>query len=111
MWYNSIMNMLVQEECDNRKASKTLKIMSSKWTMLILQDLCVGTKRFGQLQKSMAGISPKTLSQRLQQLEKAGIVQKHVFAEVPLHVEYSLTKKGAELKKIFRQIEHWEITS
>lgn len=97
----------VIDECDNRKASKTLKIMSSKWTMLILQDLCVGTKRFGQLQKGLVGISPKTLSQRLQELEKAGIVVKHVFAEVPLHVEYSLTTKGAELKKIFRQIENW----
>lgn len=97
----------MQEDCDNRKASKTLKIMSSKWTMLILQDLCVGTKRFGQLQKSLSGISPKTLSQRLQELVKIDIVQKHVFAEVPLHVEYSLTPKGAQLKKIFRQIEEW----
>lgn len=75
--------------------------------MFILHDLCVGTKRFGELQRSLSGISPKTLSQRLQQLEKEGIVKKHVFAEVPLHVEYSLTEKGAELKKIFRQIENW----
>ena len=88
-------------------ASKTLKIMSSKWTMLLLHDLCEGTKRFGELQRSLRGISPKTLSQRLQQLEKEGIVIKHVFAEVPLHVEYSLTKKGSSLKGIFNQIARW----
>lgn len=75
--------------------------------MLLLHDLCEGTKRFGQLQRSLEGISPKTLSIRLQQLEKEGIVVKHVFAEVPLHVEYSLTKKGATLKNIFRQLTEW----
>lgn len=91
----------------NCKANKTLKIMSGKWTMLILHNLCEGTKRFGQLQKLLDGISPKTLSQRLQQLEKEGIVKKHVFAEVPLHVEYSLTKKGSSLKEIFNQIAQW----
>lgn len=101
------MQSSLNDECDNRKASKTLKIMSSKWTMLILQDLCVGTKRFGQLQKSLGSISPKTLSLRLQELEKAKIVQKHIFAQVPLRVEYSLTPKGAQLKKIFRSIEQW----
>lgn len=87
--------------------AKTLKIMSSKWTMLLLHTLCEGKKRFGELQRTLEGISPKTLSMRLQQLEKEGIVSKHVFAEVPLHVEYSLTKKGASLKEIFSKLEEW----
>jgi len=86
---------------------KMLKVMSGKWTMLILRTLCDGTKRFGELQRELGGISPKTLSVRLTQLEKEGIITKHVFAEVPLHVEYSLTKKGSHLKDIFRQLSDW----
>lgn len=86
---------------------KTLKIIGSKWTILILHHLCKGTMRFGQLQRALPGISPKTLSVRLQQLEKNGIVKKHVFAEVPLHVEYSLTAKGQSLKKVISLMENW----
>lgn len=94
------------EDCkkSSAKTLKTLRIMSSKWTMFVLHNLCSGTKRFGQLQKLLPGISPKTLSLRLKELEKEGIVRKHVFAEVPLHVEYTLTKKGEKLKEIFTRI-------
>src|SRR5688572_13263472 len=81
--------------------AKTLKIIGSKWTMMILHNLFDGTKRFGQLQRSLKPISPKTLSQRLQELEKEGIVNKKVYAEIPLKVEYSLTPKGLSLRKIF----------
>lgn len=63
--------------------------------------------RFGQLQRALDGISPKTLSLRLKQLEKDGIVKKHIFAEVPLHVEYSLTPKGESLKKIINLMKDW----
>ncbi|SRR5258706_6201320 len=91
----------------NCGVTKVLKLMSSKWTMLILHTLCEGKKRFGELQRAMVGISPKTLSVRLQELEKEGIVAKHVFAEVPLHVEYSLTEKGTSLKEIFNQLSNW----
>lgn len=87
--------------------AKTLKIIGSKWTMLILHNLFDGTKRFGELQRSLEGISPKTLSQRLQELEKEGIIKKKVFAEVPLHVEYSLTHKGHSLNDIFKTMAQW----
>lgn len=87
--------------------AKTLKIIGSKWTMLILHNLFSGPMRFGQLQRALSGISPKTLSQRLQELEKEKIIKKHVFAEVPLHVEYSLTKKGQSLSKIFDDMAQW----
>lgn len=87
--------------------AKTLKIIGSKWTILILRDLLEGTKRFGELQRSLLGISPKTLSQRLDQLEKDGILTKKVFAEVPLHVEYSLTKKGLSLNAIICKMREW----
>lgn len=86
---------------------KTLKIIGSKWTILILHTLCDGKMRFGQLQRALEGISPKTLSQRLQELEKEGIIEKKIFAEVPLHVEYSLTPKGITLKEIFNKMDEW----
>jgi len=95
----------------NCGVTKTLKIIGSKWTILILHDLCQGTKRFGELQRSLTGISPKTLSLRLQQLEKSGILKKKVFAEVPLHVEYSLTEKGKSLKAVIDGMHKWGETS
>ncbi len=85
----------------------TVKIIGTKWTPLLLRELCESTKRFGELQRALAGISPRTLSLRLQQLEKSGIITKKVFAEVPLHVEYSLTPKGASLRKIIEQMHAW----
>jgi DNA-binding HxlR family transcriptional regulator len=87
--------------------SKTLKIIGSKWTMLILHHLFAGEKRFGQLQRSLDSISPKTLSVRLDQLEKEGLIKRKIFAEIPLHVEYSLTEKGKSLGDIFKKMDQW----
>jgi len=87
--------------------SKTLKIIGSKWAMMILHSLFDGTKRFGQLQYDLTGISPKTLSQRLDELEQEGIIKKKIFAEIPPHVEYSLTKKGLSLDEIFKNMAQW----
>lgn len=92
------------EDCG---VARALKIIGSKWTMLILHNLFDGSKRFGQLQKSLGEISPKTLSQRLQELEQEKIISRKVFAEIPLHVEYSLTKKGQSLGKIFEDMAQW----
>ncbi len=85
----------------------TLKVIGSKWSMLILHNLFEGEKRFGELQRTLSPISPKTLSLRLQELEKEGIITKKIFAEIPLHVEYSLTKKGMTLRKIFDTMAAW----
>lgn len=87
--------------------ANTIKIIGSKWTMLILRDLLEGTQRFGELQRSLVGISPKTLSVRLSQLEKDGIVRKKIFAEIPLHVEYSLTSKGRSLGDVISKMREW----
>ena len=97
----------IQDSHTNCAVSKTLKIVGSKWTMLLLHNIFDGKKRFGELQRSLPGISPKTLSQRLKELEKDGIIIKKVFAEVPLHVEYSLTEKGKSLRGVFRSLENW----
>ena len=86
---------------------KTLKIFGSKWTMALMHNMFDGKKRFGELQRSMPGISPKTLSERLQELEKAGILTKKVFAEVPLHVEYELTEKGESFREVIHSLREW----
>ncbi len=86
---------------------KTVKIIGSKWTIPILSELCAGTRRFGQLERALKGISPKTLSLRLKELEKHGIINKRVFNEVPLHVEYSLTEKGRSLRSIVDKMHDW----
>lgn len=95
----------------NCAVSKTLKIVGSKWTMLLLHNIFEGKKRFGELQRALPGISPKTLAQRLKELERDGIITKKVFAEVPLHVEYSLTEKGKSLRGVFHSLEAWGNTA
>lgn len=87
--------------------SKTLKLIGNKWTMYILHSLFDGTKRFCELQRTLEGISPRTLSLRLKELEKEGIVNKKTYAEIPLHVEYTLSKKGESLKQVFDKMREW----
>lgn len=87
--------------------AETLKVIGSKWTMMILHNLFEGKNRFGLIQRELKTISPKTLSQRLDELEKTGIIKKKVFTEIPLHVEYYLTDKGLSLKKVFTDLEAW----
>ena len=77
--------------------ARTAEIISGKWTLLIIRDLVSGVKRFNQLERSLHGISPKTLSERLRSLEEEGIIIRQTFAEVPPRVEYSLTEKGYDL--------------
>lgn len=77
--------------------ARTARIISGKWTLLIIRDLASGVKRFNQLERSLQGISPKTLSERLRSLEEEGVISRQTFAEVPPRVEYSLTEKGRDL--------------
>ncbi len=85
---------------DIQEISKVAKIIGSKWTLSIINSLLEGTKRFGQLQKEVGEINPRTLSKRLQDLEKQGYLTKKVYAQVPPKVEYSLTKKGGVFKLV-----------
>lgn len=87
--------------------ASAMEIIGNKWTALILRDLAEGAKRFGELEKSVAGINPRTLSQRLDDLEKHAIVTKTSFAEVPPRVEYTLTQKGTDLVPVLRQMAAW----
>jgi DNA-binding HxlR family transcriptional regulator len=87
--------------------AKTIKIIGSKWTILILHQLFDKPKRFGEIQKALEGISPRTLSLRLQELEEDNLVTRKAFAEIPPHVEYSLTKKGHSLNDIICKMREW----
>ncbi len=77
--------------------ARTAEIIGNKWTPLILRDLSKGRCRFSELERSLSGISPKTLSERLKRLEEARVIERKCFAEVPPRVEYTLTDKGHAL--------------
>jgi DNA-binding HxlR family transcriptional regulator len=76
---------------------RTSEIISGKWTLLVIRDLADGSRRFCELERSLEGISPRTLSLRLRGLEEQGIVKRHTYPEVPPRVEYALTEKGKAL--------------
>jgi DNA-binding HxlR family transcriptional regulator len=84
-----------------------MQIIGNKWTALIIRDLFSGSKRFCELEKSVGNINPRTLSQRLDDLEAHGIISKQSFAEVPPRTEYTLTKKGEDLLPILKQMATW----
>ena len=85
----------------------TLSLMGDKWKVLIIRDLLAGTKRFGELRKSLTGISQKVLTQHLRAMESSGLVHREVFAEVPPRVEYSLTKIGFSLEPVLDAMCQW----
>ena len=76
---------------------RTADVVCGKWTLLVIRDLAEGRARFCELERSLAGISPRTLSLRLRALEEEGIVERQTFPEVPPRVEYALTDKGRAL--------------
>lgn len=86
---------------------KVLSIISGKWTLLILREISSGTKRFAQLEKSLKGISPRTLSSRLQELEKYNIIVRKVYPEVPPRVEYTLSAGSEGLVKSLADLSEW----
>ena len=85
----------------------TLTLIDDKWKVLILRDLMPGTKRFGELKKSVGSVSQKVLTAQLRAMEESGLVQRKVYAEVPPRVEYSLTELGRSLKPILDSMWVW----
>ena len=86
---------------------RTAEIVCGKWTMLLIRDLAESRARFCELERSLAGISPRTLSLRLRALEEEGIVERSTFAEVPPRVEYALTEKGRALIPIVEDMREY----
>ncbi len=76
---------------------RTAEIVSGKWTLLVIRDLAASSRRFCELERSLAGISPRTLSLRLRALEEHGVLERYTYPEVPPRVEYGLTDKGRAL--------------
>ena len=87
----------------------TLLLIGNKWKVLILRDLLDGTKRFGELKRSIGSVSQKVLTQQLRAMEEDGLVHREVYAEVPPRVEYSLTELGESLKPILDTMLNWGI--
>jgi len=82
---------------DTCPVCRTAEIVCGKWTLLVIRDLAEGRSRFCELERSLQGISPRTLSLRLRALEEAGVVKRQTYPEVPPRVEYALTDKGRAL--------------
>jgi DNA-binding HxlR family transcriptional regulator len=89
-----LMSATSNSECP---VCRTAEVVCGKWTLLVIRDLANGSSRFCELERSLEGISPRTLSLRLRALEDEGIVARHTYPEVPPRVEYALTEKGKAL--------------
>ena len=85
----------------------TLMLISDRWKVLIIRDLMDGTKRFGELKKSIGSISQKVLTSNLRSMEESGLLTRKVYAEVPPRVEYTLTETGYSLKPILDSMVEW----
>lgn len=85
----------------------TLSLIGDKWKILILRDLLTGTKRFGELKKSIGTVSQKVLTAQLRDMEASGLLTRTVYAEVPPRVEYTLTETGCSLKPVLDAMWAW----
>lgn len=97
----------VKKELPACPVETTLTLIGDKWKVLILRDLLPGTKRFGELRKSIGTVSQKVLTAQLRDMENSGLVNRKVYAEVPPRVEYSLTELGQSLNPILEAMWNW----
>jgi DNA-binding HxlR family transcriptional regulator len=91
-------------------AETAIAILGGRWTLLILRALFEGTKRFSELHRSLAGVSHRTLTHQLRELEESGLIHRKVYAQVPPKVEYSLTSLGRTLKPVIDAMHEWSET-
>lgn len=99
--------MVQKKDLPNCPIEVTLSLISNRWRILIIRDLLTGTKRFGELKKSVGDISQKVLTSNLRDMETNGLVNRKVYAEVPPRVEYSLTNLGLSLKIVLDSLDSW----
>ena len=93
--------------CPACPVETTLTLISDKWKVLILRDLMPGTKRFGELKKSIGTVTQKVLTAQLRQMDASGLLTRTVYAEVPPRVEYTLTDLGRSLRPVLDAMEAW----
>jgi DNA-binding HxlR family transcriptional regulator len=91
------------------EVESTIKVIGGRWKVLIIRELISGAKRFGELQRSLHGITQKVLTQQLREMEEDGIVHREIYAQIPPKVEYSLTPLGESLKPILYAMHDWAI--
>ena len=99
--------MCTKKELPACPVETTLTMISDKWKVLILRDLLTGTKRFGELKKSLVGVSQKVLTSQLREMEENGLVERKAYPEVPPRVEYTLPDLGYSLKPVLDTIWAW----
>ena len=99
--------MCTKKELPACPVETTLTMISDKWKVLILRDLLTGTKRFGELKKSLTGVSQKVLTSQLREMEENGLVERKAYPEVPPRVEYTLTDLGASAAYPLRLMCTW----
>lgn len=97
----------MKKELPNCPVETTLQLMGDKWKVMIIRDLLEGTRRFGELKKSVTGITQKVLTSNLRAMEENGLLTRKIYAEVPPRVEYTLTKTGYSLKPILDAMVEW----
>lgn len=89
---------------------RSVRVLDGKWTLLILRELFMGVRRFGELRDALPGVSPKTLTDRLRAMEAQGLVHREVYPEIPPRVEYSLTPYGETLEPVIESLKQWGMT-
>lgn len=89
------------------KFENAFELLGKRWTGLIIRTLLSGQKRFTDIAEAIPNMSARMLTERFKELEKAGIVIRKVYPEVPVRIEYELTEKGAELQSVMDEIQKW----
>jgi DNA-binding HxlR family transcriptional regulator len=98
---------MTNKTCTSTPVGVTLNVIGGKWKLLILWHISQGTLRFGELMKHMQGITQKMLAQQLRELESDKLISRKVYAEIPPHVEYSLTDHGRSLQPVLHTMAEW----
>lgn len=99
--------MIVKKDLPACPVATTVGLIGNKWKLLILRDVLAGPRRFGELLKSLEGISQKVLTDNLRAMEADALLKRRVYPEVPPRVEYSLSELGESMRPIFKQLEDW----
>lgn len=99
--------MLSYKDLPKCPIETTLKLLDSRWKVLIIRELLSGTKRFGQLKKSVKGITQKVLTAKLRELEDTGLLERTVYPQTPPKVEYTLTDVGYSIRPVINTLQDW----
>jgi DNA-binding HxlR family transcriptional regulator len=89
------------------KFEKAFELLGKKWSGLIIKTLLMGPKRFKDITEMIPSISDRILAERFKELEAAGVLERHVYPDIPVRIEYELTEKGKSLQPVMNEVQHW----